>query len=234
MRLKKRSSETAMAKKSKKDKSGIVASNEFTTLEVDDELKPIDNVKKELDDADLVDELIDECESKDTTNRKEVVSEFLPRLTNEMKDKLDQFDAIEKHCVELEEANAKLTDSVSTYLEELEVLKSKKAAEVTIDGTSHEDLKKELDTIKHENAEMRKTISDLREENDNHLLRISELSFENAKMTSQLQELEKQATMIACPSHNGTAVKHLKPSTATILNQRKFANPYLQNGYESW
>lgn len=202
-----------MAKRTKNSNAGIVASNQCTTLEVDENLKPVE-------DGDL-DGLLDDGEEK----KEEKISEILPRLTVEMKEKLDKFNELEKHCVELEQANSKLTDSVNAYLEEIEALKSKKSTE------GAEDLKKELELSKKETADMRRELNDLRDENDNYLVKISELTFENAKLTSQLQEVEKTMTMSSTPTHGSSRIC---PSTGTVKNQPKYTNPYLQNGYQDW
>ena len=62
-----------------------------------------------------------------------------------------------------------------------------------------------------------------------------ELEEENAKLTSQLQEIEKSLAMSATPTHAPTARKAaVRPSTGTMKNQPQFANPYLQNGYQDW
>ena len=232
--------------KRKKSSNSIQASNEFATLEVDDELKPVEEATTATpedsmlsrssmsDDAEL-DELLGE-KSKDDIVEKASSSKFLSRLTPEMVDKLEKIDALEKHCLELEDENAKLSDSVSSYLEEIEVLKSKRAVETHLDGEmSLVDLKKELDEARREIVDMRRSLKELREENDNYLLKISELTFENAKLTSQLQEIEKSLVMSATPTHSSTIRKAaVLPSTGTMKNQPQFANPYLQNGYQDW
>lgn len=232
-----------MAKK-KKQKMSIKASNEFATLEVDTELKPVEESTTKTsdnldhvdssDDAEL-DELLGE-KTKDDIVEKANSPKLLTRLTPEMVEKLEKIDALEKHCLELEEENAKLSDSMNSYLEEIEVLKSKRAIETPLDGEmSLVDLKKELDKARHDIVEMRKSLKELREENDNYLLKISELTFENAKLTSQLQEIEKSLSMSATPTHESSIRKVVvQPSTGTMKNQPQFANPYLQNGYQDW
>ena len=235
-----------MAKK-KKPNYSIQASNEFSTIDSNEDSlksneettnpKQVDIIKKSeevVEDSEL-DELLGE-KSKDDIVDKANSSKFLSRLTPEMVEKLEKIDALEKHCLELEEQNSKLSESINSYLEEIEILKSKKAAEVQIDGEmSLVDLKKELDQARKEIAEMRKSLKELREENDSYLIKISELTFENAKLTCQLQEIEKSMVMSASPTHNTSArVAAVKPNTGTMKNQPKFANPYLQNGYQDW
>jgi len=244
-----------MARK-KKSKSDISASNEFTTLEVGENLAP-ESSSVEMKDSDL-DDLLNDNSAKEALESKsefdgdgevdshtpssydtkieESSTEFLPRLTPEMKDKLEKIDTLEKHCIELEEENSKLTDSINAYLEELEQLKDPKKKSPTDDSIlSLESLKEELVEAKKEISSMRKSLQELREENDNYLMKISELTFENAKLTSQLQELEKSLAMAATPTHHTTARKAaVRPSQATMQNQPKFANPYLQNGYQDW
>lgn len=235
-----------MAKK-KKPNYSIQANNEFSTIDSNEDSlksneeatnpKQVDSIKKSeevVEDSEL-DELLGE-KSKDDILDKANSSKFLSRLTPEMVEKLEKIDALEKHCLELEEQNSKLSESINSYLEEIETLKSKKAAEVQIDGEmSLVDLKKELDQARKEIAEMRKSLKELREENDSYLMKISELTFENAKLTCQLQEIEKSMVMSASPTHNTSArVAAVRPNTGTMKNQPKFANPYLQNGYQDW
>lgn len=226
--------------KRKKSSNSIQASNEFATLEVDSELKPVEETTTATpeaamlsgsgmpDDAEL-DELLGE-KTKDDIIEKANSSKFLSRLTPEMVEKLEKIDALEKHCLELEEENAKLSDSMSSYLEEIDTLKSKKVAE-----SSSPEETRSLSALKQENSEMKKSLKELREENDSYLMKISELTFENAKLTSQLQEIEKSLAMSATPTHSSTARRAaVQPSTGTLKNQPQFANPYLQNGYQDW
>lgn len=221
----------------KKKPMSIQASNEFATLEVDNDLKPVEELAAadvNRDDAEL-DELLGEKSSVEIVE-KATSSKFLSRLTPEMVEKLEKIDSLEKHCLELEEENSKLSDSVNSYLEEIEILKSKKAIETPIDGEmSLVDLKRELDKARREIAEMHKSLKELREENDNYFMKISELTFENAKLTSQLQEIEKSMIMAATPTHNtNIRIAAVQPSTRSIRNQPQFANPYLKNGYQDW
>lgn len=232
--------------KRKKSSNSIQASNEFATLEVDSELKPVEESAIATPEAEMLsgsgmpadaelDELLGE-KSKDDIIENASSSKFLSRLTPEMVEKLEKVDALEKHCLELEEENAKLSDSVNSYLEEIEALKSKRAVETPLGSEmSMIDLKKELDEARHEIIEMRKSLKELHEENDNYLLKISELTFENAKLTSQLQEIEKSLAMSATPTHESSARRAaVQPSTRTMKNQPQFANLYLQNGYQDW
>lgn len=118
----------------KKSSKSIKASNEFATLELDGELKPVEDTvgasttemseSAKDEDAEL-DELLGE-KSKDEITDKANSSKFLARLTPEMLEKLEKIDALEKHCLGLEEENAKLSDSVNSYLEELDVLKKRR------------------------------------------------------------------------------------------------------------
>lgn len=178
----------------KKTSKSIKASNEFATLELDSELKPVDDKAEasaaemsesaEDEDAEL-DELLGE-KSKDDIIEKANSSKFLARLTPEMTEKLEKIDALEKHCLELEEENAKLSDSVNSYLEELDVLKKKRGAKAASNAeeSSLAALGDDLADSSHELGEMRRQLKDLREENDSYLMKISELTFENAKLTS--------------------------------------------------
>lgn len=223
-----------MAKKRNKKSSSneIVATNDFTTLEVADNLAP--STENEIRDDEIGD-LLDEVDNSSSTTVKEKANEFLPRLTAEMKEKLERIEAIEKHCVELEETNAKLTDSINAYIEELTALKAKKSNEIKVDGElSLDDLKENLKAVQIELGRTRKSLSELRDENDSYLMKISELTFENAKLTCQIQEIEKNMSMVASPSHSSIKKPIIQSSTGTMKNQPQFANPYLQNGYQDW
>ncbi len=211
-----------MAKK-KREQSKIMESDDLSPVEVPQSAEPA--AASGLDDAEL-DDLLEQSESKED-NKPSAMPKLIPSASsNEMKEKID---SLEKHCVELEEANAKLTDSINTYLEEIDALKksSKPAG-------ADDSLKKSLDSATQEVSKLKKELKELRQENDDYLIKISELTFENAKMTSRLQEIEKQAAMTGVPTHGSSAKPRLKPSTATMPNQPQFANPYLQNGYQDW
>ena len=211
-----------MAKK-KREQSKIMESDDLSPVEVPQSAEPA--AASGLDDAEL-DDLLGQSESKEVAKTSGATKLIPSASSNEMKEKID---SLEKHCIELEEANAKLTDSINTYLEEIDDLKKKdKTAEVD------NSLKKSLDDANQEISKLKKELKELRQENDDYLIKISELTFENAKMTSRLQEIEKQAAMTGVPTHGSPIKPGLKPSTATIPNQPQFANPYLRNGYQDW
>ena len=194
-----------------------------STIAVSDDLASVDVASMPQTDS-LDNEDLDELLAEESKAEEKTTTKILPSSSNaEMKEKIE---TLEKHCVELEEANAKLSDSINTYLEEIDVLK-KKSSTTGLDAS----LKNSFDA---EIAKLKKELKELRQENDDYLIKISELTFENAKMTSRLQEIEKQAAMTEVPTHGSPAKLRLKPSTATMPNQPQFANPYLQNGYQDW
>lgn len=218
-----------MAKKKKIDKNGIQADDGLTTSSIEESSNEIND--SELDD--LLEESSDpSSNSLDGSNP----TGFLSRITPEMKDKLDKIDSLEKHCVELEEENSKLTASIDSYLEEIDKLKAVKVDKTADDSKNAlVDLRKELDEARKEISEMRKSLKELRDENDSYLIKISELTFENAKLTCQLQEIGKSMSMAASPTHGSLSRSQVvRPNTATMQNQSKYANPYLQNGYQDW
>lgn len=215
-----------MAKK-KREQSKIMESDDLNPVEVPQSAEPA--AANGLDDAEL-DDLLEQSESKEDI-KPNAMPKLIPSSSNtELKEKIE---TLEKHCVELEEANAKMTDSINAYLEEIDALKKSKSGDSSA-GESVEDLKKALDAANAEIAELKKSAKDLRKENDDYLMKISELTFENAKMTSQLQEVKKSLSMAGAPTHGDPKSAVVKPSTATMPNQRQFANPYLQNGYQDW
>lgn len=211
-----------MAKK-KRERSTIAASDDLSPVDVAESTSPTSPAS--IDASELDDFLAEEA------SEEKPVAKILPsNASSEMKEKIE---TLEKHCVELEEANAKLTDSINTYLEEIDELKKVKSGDSSA-GESVEDLKKALDAANAEIAKLKKSAKDLRKENDDYLMKISELTFENAKMTSQLQEVKKSLSMAGAPTHGNPKSAVVKPSTATMPNQPQFANPYLQNGYQDW
>lgn len=211
-----------MAKK-KRERSTIAASDDLSPVDV---AESTSSTSPASIDASELDDLL----AEEATEEKPV-DKILPSTTSsEMKEKIE---TLEKHCVELEEANAKMTDSINAYLEEIDALKKSKSGDSSA-GESVEDLKKALDAANAEIADLKKSAKDLRKENDDYLMKISELTFENAKMTSQLQEVKKSLSMAGAPTHGDPKSAAVKPSTATMPNQRQFANPYLQNGYQDW
>ena len=211
-----------MAKK-KRERSTIAASDDLSPVDVAESTSPTSPAG--IDASELDDLLAGEA-----TEEKPVAKILPSTASSEMKEKIE---TLEKHCVELEEANAKLTDSINTYLEEIDELKKAKSSGSSA-GESVEDLKKALDAANAEIAKLKQSAKDLRKENDDYLMKISELTFENAKMTSQLQEVKKSLSMAGAPTHGNPKSAVVKPSTATMPNQPQFANPYLQNGYQDW
>ena len=212
-----------MAKK-KRERSTIAASDDLSPVDVAESTSSTSSASI---DASELDDLL----AGEEATEEKLVAKILPSTaSSEMKEKIE---TLEKHCVELEEANAKMTDSINAYLEEIDALKKAKSADSSA-GESVEDLKKALDAANAEIAKLKNSAKDLRKENDDYLMKISELTFENAKMTSQLQEVKKSLSMAGAPTHGDPKSAVVKPSIATMPNQPQFANPYLQNGYQDW
>ena len=211
--------------KKKRERSTIMASDDLSPVGIAEE-----TAASKQDDA-VGNEDLDDLLAEEVAEEKPV-SKILPSSSNsELKEKIA---TLEKHCVELEEANAQLTDSINTYLEEIDALKRSNDGESGGEEESNEALKKALDAANSEISKLKRSEKELREENDSYLMKISELTFENAKMTSQLQELSKSLAMSASPTYRNARAPRIQPSTATIPNQPQFANPYLKNGYQDW
>lgn len=216
-----------MAKqKSKKKSSGIVVeSNEFGEVTEN----TVNEIKSENVSESELDELLGDTELEKT---EETTSVFPTKMTSEVKDKLEKFDNLEKHCLELETKNSELTDTIARYFEEIEELKSKnKELEKTSKTTSSNSKVEELET----------TIQELQDENESYLVKLSELSFENAKLVSELQLLEKKnqfdsleiASSLKKDDSNLENPK-IKNVDLTMKNDARYINPYLNNGYVSW
>lgn len=224
-----------MSSKQKKSRNKITANNDLVQSSADSktESSEITNV---IEDEDL-DDLLDEGDESLNSDfeESESNSSFLPRLTLEMKKKLDAFDTIEKRCIKLEEEKSKLEEKIDGYLTEIEALKAKKSIHLE-DGMEidFDEVKPLIDSYKKDISHFKAKTEELRDENDSYLLKISDLTFDNAKLTSQLQEVEKSMIMSSSESHSGNPLKRPPASHCTMKNQPQFTNPYLQNGYQDW
>lgn len=223
-----------MSSKQKKKRSKITANDDLApSVEENIENTTSSASMNGIEDEDL-DDLLDENDGSTISESKDDVN-FLPRLTPEMKNKLDAFDSIEKRCISLEEEKSKLEEKIDEYLSEIEKLKFDRSVKLD-DGSKVEfdEVKTLIESYKKDISHFKAKMQELRDENDSYLLKISDLTFDNAKLTSQLQEIEKSLTMASSKSHNDCRSRKIAPSHTTIKNQPQFANPYLQNGYQDW
>ena len=224
-----------MSSKQKKKRSKITANDDLApSVEENIENATSSASMNGIEDEDL-DDLLDENGGSTISESKDDDVNFLPRLTPEMKNKLDAFDSIEKRCISLEEEKSKLEEKIDEYLSEIENLKSDRSVKLD-DGSKVEfdEVKTLIESYKKDISHFKAKTQELRDENDSYLLKISDLTFDNAKLTSQLQEIEKSLTMASSKSHNDCQSRKIAPSHTTIKNQPQFANPYLQNGYQDW
>lgn len=224
-----------MSSKQKKKRSKITANVDLASSADENVENATSSVSmNSIEDEDL-DELLDENDGSSTLEIKADDVDFLPRLTLEMKNKLDAFDSIEKRCIRLEEEKSKLEDKIDEYLTEIENLKSDKSVKLD-DGSKVEfdEVKTLIESYKKDLSHFKAKTQELRDENDSYLLKISDLTFDNAKLTSQLQEIEKSLTMASSKSYDAGHPMKIAPSHCTMKNQPQFANPYLQNGYQDW
>ena len=224
-----------MNSKQKKSRNKITANNDLVQSSVDSKTESSE-IANDIKDEDL-DDLLDEGDESLNSDfeESESNSSFLPRLTPEMKKKLDAFDIIEKRCIKLEEEKSKLEEKLDGYLSEIEDLKAKKSIHLE-DGMEidFDEVKSLIDNYKKDISHYKTKTQELRDENDSYLLKISDLTFDNAKLTSQLQEVEKSMMMSSSESHSGSSFKRPPASHCTMKNQPQFTNPYLQNGYQDW
>ena len=224
-----------MSSKQKKSRNKITANDDLVQSSCDSKAESLETANI-IEDEDL-DDLLDEGNRSSSLELEETksTSDFLPRLTQEMKSKLDAFDVIEKRCIKLEEEKSKLEEKIDGYLTEIEDLKAKKSIHLE-DGMeiNFDEVKTLIDNYKKDISHFKTKTEELRDENDSYLLKISDLTFDNAKLTSQLQEIEKNMMMSSSESHSGSPLKRPPASHCTMKNQPQFANPYLQNGYQDW
>ena len=224
-----------MSSKQKKKRSKITANDDLApSIDENIENTTSSDSMNGIEDEDL-DDLLDGNDSSEVLESKDDDDSFLPRLTPEMKNKLDAFDSIEKRCISLEEEKSKLEEKIDEYLSEIENLKSDRSVKLD-DGSKVEfnDVKTLIESYKKDISRFEAKTQELRDENDSYLLKISDFTFDNAKLTSQLQEIEKSLTMASSKSHNDGQTRKIAPSHGTMKNQPQFANPYLQNGYQDW
>ena len=90
-------------------------------------------------------------------------------VKDEIAEKLEQFEKLEKAAAELSAENQALKDKLAEYVQNAQ---------------------------KPKTNEFEKELAQLRDENDKYLMRISELTFENAKMHAELDELKKKISVI--------------------------------------
>lgn len=165
-------------------------------------------------------------------------------FTNEEREKLDKYDALEQNVMELLAKNEVLQAKLENYM----------LAENSLDNTNkmitsltneNQQLHSEVNELKNKAQVQAKAIVNLqndnkalREENDQYLVKISELTFENANLTCQLDEVTKSIKSNSDMVVNQNEFKPVK--TPQIDNSRLGEpfrnpyNPYANNGYGSW
>lgn len=144
------------------------------------------------------------------------------RLTNEDKEKLEKYDALEEAVKTLTEEKQILEDKVAEYVEKLNAVDVKKLNDEIAS------LKKQLDEAKKSAANenpsaLKDECKKLRDEADGYLIKISELTFENANLTCQMNELKKNVKRSSS-----------QPHSALAQPMKDAYNPYKNNGYGVW
>lgn len=161
------------------------------------------------------------------------------RMTNDQKDKLEQYDALEKTIEGLLKEKEQLSNKVIEYTEKIASLKDlaskSESLMAKVDKLSKQLAKAQEDA---KNAiSLQKECKSLREEVDNYLIKISELTFQNANLTCQMQELnQKLSQKGTVPNQNSFGPRNgIQQSNGGLARARTDAyNPYFNNGYGSW
>ena len=138
-------------------------------------------------------------------------------VTQEMKEKLLQYEETLAQNSKLLHENNELTTKLAFYIEELDSLRNTNTA-----PSSNKD---QVD-LRGECEEWKQKYQSLRAMADKQLERISDLTFENANLNAQIRELTNG-------NINVTGQIPAKPMRDTKLETAPF-NPYKANGYSSW
>ena len=144
-------------------------------------------------------------------------------IRDEIKQKLEAFEKMEKAIAQLSSENSALKDKMAEYVEEITALREQAKTPKVVEKEVIKEVFKEVPSSKDsvEIEKLKKEISSLREENDTYLMRISELTFDNAKMTAKMNNMNAQ-----------------KPPQSDQHAMPQFRNVYRKsgklNGYSSW
>lgn len=140
-------------------------------------------------------------------------------IRDEIKQKLEAFEKMEKAVSELSAENSALKDKMAEYVEEITALREQVKTPRVVEKEVVKEVPAAVDSGEIE--KLKKEIAALQEENDKYLMRISELTFDNAKMTAKM---------------NNMSAPKVRPTAAQAAQQ--FRNVYRNsgklNGYSSW
>ena len=142
-------------------------------------------------------------------------------IRDEIKQKLEAFEKMEKAIAQLSSENSALKDKMAEYVEEITALREQAKTPKVVEKEVIKEVFKEVPSSKDsvEIEKLKKEISSLREENDTYLMRISELTFDNAKMTAKMNNMNVQKT---------------SPAPAAQQFRNVYRNSRKLNGYSSW
>ena len=144
-------------------------------------------------------------------------------IRDEIKQKLEAFEKMEKAIAQLSSENSALKDKMAEYVEEITALREQAKTPTIVEKEVIKEVVKEIpssnDSVEIE--KLKKEIASLQEENDKYLMRISELTFDNAKMTAQMNNMKGQ--------------KRQQPDQYAMPQVRNvYRNSGKLNGYSSW
>ena len=109
-------------------------------------------------------------------------------IRDEIKQKLDAFEKMEKAVSDLSAENSALKDKMAEYVEEISALREQAKAQNVVEKEVIKEIVKEIPAAdaQEEIEKLKKELKSMQDENDKYLMRISELTFENAKMTAKM------------------------------------------------
>ena len=140
-------------------------------------------------------------------------------IRDEIRQKLEAFEKMEKAIAQLSAENSSLKDKMAEYVEEITVLREQAKTPKIVEKEVIKEVPAAVDPGEIE--KLKKEIAALQEENDKYLMRISELTFDNAKMTAKM---------------NNMSTPKVRPTSPQAAQQ--FRNVYRNagklNGYSSW
>lgn len=145
-------------------------------------------------------------------------------IRDEIKQKLEAFEKMEKVVSDLSAENSALKDKMAEYVEEITSLREQVKNPNVVEKIVEKEVIKEVPVANdtEEIEKLRKEIKSLQDENDKYLMRISELTFENAKMTATINNSAKKQSAPGDPAGSQQQYRNV------------YRNMGRMNGYSSW
>lgn len=156
-------------------------------------------------------------------------------LPADIKEKLENYDALEKNVKSLSEENSNLQKKLAEYIEKNNSNKNDDIEKLKAEIVQLNQRLELAQAKAKEEYEMKLENDRLKDENEKYLMKISELTFENANLTCQLDELSKSIQQTG-KTHNQNKFGLGQPQERTRLSPsyRDAYDPYVNNGYGTW